>query len=246
MSPPDLSVVIPAYNEEARIGGTLLGARAFLDGRPGRGEIIVVDDGSRDDTCGVVEAQAAVDPRVTLWRLGRNRGKGAAVREGMLGATGALKLFMDADLATPLEEFAHLEAAIEAGADVAIGSRALRESTIVVHQNPLREAMGKTFNLLVQTLVVPGIQDTQCGFKLFTRAAADALFAEATIDRFAFDVEVLLLARGRFRVAEVPVVWRDVEDSKISPLRDAVRMAFDLARLRASVESRRLRQAWAR
>jgi dolichyl-phosphate beta-glucosyltransferase len=233
MSAPALSIVIPAYNEAARIGSTLGATRAFLDARQlGEAEIIVVDDGSTDSTCNVVEEHARRDPRVRLIRLERNRGKGAAVRRGVLDSRGMRVLFMDADLATPLGELAKLERAVDDGADIAIGSRGLRESNITTRQHPVRESMGRTFNLMVQALAVPGIKDTQCGFKLFTRNAADALFHEATVERFAFDVEILLRARGRFRVAEIPIVWRHVEQSKISPVRDAARMAFDLVRLR--------------
>lgn len=241
MDPVALSIVIPAYQEEARIGRTLEATRAYLDTRGVSAEVLVVDDGSRDGTARIVEAQSALDPRVELVRLPHNRGKGAAVREGMLRARGSRVLFMDADLATPLEELPKLEAALDRGADLAIGSRGLDSSNIVVHQNPLRETMGKTFNLLVQVLAVRGIRDTQCGFKLFTRAAAHALFREATVDRFAFDVEILLLAQGRYRVDEVPVTWRHVDNSKVSPLRDATRMALDLTRLRFLIESRRWR-----
>ena len=229
---PTLSIVIPAYNEEARIAGTLRETRAFLDRRAGTAEILVVDDGSRDTTPALVAAQASEDARIKLLKQPQNRGKGAAVRAGMLASRGERVLFMDADLATPLDELARLEAALAAGADIAIASRGLPESQIIHRQHPLRQTLGKTFNLLVRTLSMAGFRDTQCGFKLFTRAAADALFAEATVDRYAFDVEILLLARGRFRVAEVPVVWRHVEESKVSVLRDATRMAYDVARLR--------------
>ena len=146
---------------------------------------------------------------------------------------------MDADLATPMSELVKLERAMDDGADIAIGSRGLKASNITVRQHPVRETMGRTFNVLVQTLAVRGVKDTQCGFKLFTRNAADVLFTEATVDRFAFDVEVLLLAEGRFRITEVPVEWRHVEQSKISPVRDAARMAFDLVRMRAQIARRR-------
>ncbi len=236
-----LSIVIPAFDEEARIGRTLSATRAYLDARPDSVEVIVADDGSRDRTAALVEAVHREDPRVTLLHLPVNRGKGAAVRAGVQASHGARVLFMDADLATPIEDLPKLEAALDSGADVAIGSRGLRESEIVTHQHPIREAMGKTFNLLVRALAVRGIRDTQCGFKLFTRTAANTLFSEARVNRFAFDVELLLLARGRFRVAEVPVRWRHVEQSKISPLRDATRMAYDLVKLRIDVETRRLR-----
>jgi dolichyl-phosphate beta-glucosyltransferase len=239
MASPVLSFVIPAYNEERRLGPTLSATSAYLDARGLAAEVIVVDDGSSDGTVAVVQEHAARDPRIRVIAQGRNRGKGAAVRAGMLAATGARVLFMDADLATPLEELVKLEAALDAGADVAIGSRGLSTSQLEVRQHPLREAMGRSFNLMVRALAVGGFNDTQCGFKLFSRAAAHTLFGEAQVDRFAFDVEILLLARGRFQVAEVPVRWRHVEQSKISPLRDASRMAYDLVKLRLDVRRRR-------
>jgi dolichyl-phosphate beta-glucosyltransferase len=228
----DLSIVIPAYDEEARIGPTLLRTLAYLDQRGIAAEVIVVDDGSRDATAEIVRATADKDPRVRLLRLPRNQGKGAAVRAGMLAAQGRQALFMDADLATPLSELARLEAALAEGADVAIGSRALAESHIEARQHPLRECLGKTFNLLIRLAGLATIRDTQCGFKLFRGDVARALFSEARVDRFAFDVEILLLCRGRFRVAEVPVAWRHVERSKVALLTDPARMLYDIVRLR--------------
>lgn len=225
--PASLSVVIPAYNEEARLGPTLARVREHLTARGGAWEVIVVDDGSRDATVEVARAGGA-----TVIEQGVNRGKGAAVRAGMLAARHDRVLFSDADLATPIEELAKLEARLDAGDDVAIASRALRGSDIRTRQHPMRELMGKTFNVIVRALVLGGIKDTQCGFKLFTRDAARDLFGRATVDGFAFDVEVLVLARGRWRVAEVPVVWHHVEESKVSPGVDAARMFADVIRLR--------------
>jgi dolichyl-phosphate beta-glucosyltransferase len=239
MSSPALSIVIPAYNEEARIGRALTETRAWLDGRRESAEILVVDDGSDDTTCAIVDQHAGRDARVKLLRLERNRGKGAAVRAGMLSAAGERVLFMDADLATPLEEFDLPQRALDGGADIAFGSRAVRGSRVTEHQPFLREYGGRAFNLLVQALVMPGFWDTQCGFKLFTREAAQTLFREVTIDGFAFDIEVLLLARGRYRAVEVPVRWRHVEKSKVSPLRDGARSAWDLLLLRLRVAARR-------
>jgi dolichyl-phosphate beta-glucosyltransferase len=227
--PPSLSVVIPAFNEESRLGPTLERVRAHLAARGGELEIIVVDDGSTDGTAAV--ARAAGAPGRVI-ELGRNRGKGAAVRAGMLAATGARILFSDADLATPIDELAKLEGHLDAGYDIAIASRALAQSDIRVRQHPIRELMGRTFNVVVRSLLLGGIRDTQCGFKLFTAAAAHDLFGRATLDGFAFDVEILHLARNRYRIAEVPVVWRHVEESKVSPGTDAARMFLDLVRLR--------------
>jgi dolichyl-phosphate beta-glucosyltransferase len=230
--PPSLSVVIPAYDEAQRLGPTVTRVREHLAARGGAWELIVVDDGSRDATVATARAAAAGDPRVRVLEQGVNRGKGAAVRAGMCAATCERVLFSDADLATPIEELAKLEARLDAGADIAIASRALPDSDIRTRQHPARELMGRTFNVLVRTLLLGGIRDTQCGFKLFTRAAAHDLFGRATVDGFAFDVEVLWLARGHYRVDEVPVVWRHVEESKVSPGSDAARMFADIVRLR--------------
>jgi dolichyl-phosphate beta-glucosyltransferase len=229
---PAISVVIPAYNEEARLGPTLERAMAFLAGRGVPWEIVVASDGSTDRTCEVATATAAGSPHVKVLALSPNRGKGAAVRAGMLAARGDRILFSDADLATPIEELDKLGAHLDGGADIAIASRAAPGADIRVRQHPMRELMGRTFNTMVRTLVLGGIKDTQCGFKLFTRAAAHDLFGRATVDGFAFDVEVLWLAQGKYRVAEVPVVWRHIEESKVSPGVDAARMFADLVRLR--------------
>lgn len=227
-----LAVVIPAYNEAARLGPTVARIREYLGGRGDDWQVIVSDDGSTDATIAVAEDAAGGDPRVRVISLGQNRGKGAAVRAGMLAARADRVLFSDADLATPIEELAKLEAALDTGADIAIGSRAVAGADIRVRQHPARELMGRTFNAMVRTLVMGGVKDTQCGFKLFTAEAARDLFGRATIDGFAFDVEVLWLARGRYRVAEVPIVWRHVEQSKVSPGVDAARMLADILRLR--------------
>jgi dolichyl-phosphate beta-glucosyltransferase len=228
----ELAVVVPAYNEEARLGPTVETIVKYLDGRGLDWQLIVSDDGSTDRTIAVAEAAAAGNPRVRVISLGKNRGKGAAVRAGMLAARARHVLFSDADLATPIEEVTKLEAAIAGGAEIAIGSRAVAGADIRVRQHPARELMGRTFNALVRTLVMGGIKDTQCGFKLFTAEATRDLFGRASIDGFAFDVEVLWLARGRYRIAEVPVVWRHVGDSKVSPGIDAARMLADIIKLR--------------
>jgi dolichyl-phosphate beta-glucosyltransferase len=228
---PQLSVVVPAYNEEARIGGTLDAITAWLDARGEDYELIVADDGSTDGTAALADAHATRHPRIRVLRLAPNRGKGAAVRAGILAARGAEILFSDADLATPIEELTRLRAALAGGADIAVASRALPDSDIRTRQHPARELMGRTFNVIVRSLVMNGIKDTQCGFKLFRRDAAHDLFGRATVDGFAFDVEILLLARGRYKIAEIPVTWRHVEQSKVSPGRDAARMLTDVLKL---------------
>lgn len=222
-----LSVVIPAYNEQERLGATLARITSWLAERGGAWEVIVVDDGSRDRT-----REVAAEAGVRVIALPQNRGKGAAVRAGMLAANGERILFSDADLATPVEELDALSAQLDRGADIAIASRAIAGARVVAKQHPIREYMGRTFNVIVRMLHLGGIKDTQCGFKLFTRAAARDLFGRATLDGFAFDVEILWLARGRYRIAEVPVVWRHVEESKVSPGSDAMRMLLDVVKLR--------------
>jgi dolichyl-phosphate beta-glucosyltransferase len=227
-----ISVVIPAYNEERRIGASLAAIISYLDSGQEDYEIVVVDDGSRDGTAATVEqAKGAAGGRVRLLRMPENRGKGAAVRAGVLASRGAEVLLSDADLATPIEELAKLRARLSDGCDMVVGSRVLDGSDIRVRQHPARALMGRIFNIIVRTLLIGGIRDTQCGFKLFRGPAARELFAAASVDGFAFDVEILLLARSRYHVAEVPVVWRHVEQSKVSPGRDAARMLVDIVKL---------------
>lgn len=209
-----LSVVIPAYNEALRLPATLARVGAHLAGRGVPHEIVVVDDGSSDATA---EVARAAGETVRVLRHEPNRGKGYAVRRGMLAAVGERRLMTDADLSTPIEELAKLEAAIDRGFDVAIGSRAVAGATIEVHQPAYREAMGRLFNVLVQALLLPGLADTQCGFKLFTAGAAEAAFGACRLDGFSFDAEALYVARRRgLRIAEVPVVWRNDAATRVS------------------------------
>lgn len=229
-----LSIVIPAYNEAERLPQSLESIRAWMDSAGVDVEVIVVDDGSRDGTAEVVRRVAAVDPRVRLHALPRNCGKGAAVRVGALAATKTWVLICDADLSTPIDDVRRLiVAAGSSGAALAIGSRDVPDSDIEEHQPWYREAMGRTFNRVVQVLAVPGIHDTQCGFKLVRRDAAQAIFSRAVVDGFAFDVEMLVLARRLgFAVTEVGVRWRNDARSKVDPLRDATRMFVDVVKIR--------------
>jgi dolichyl-phosphate beta-glucosyltransferase len=228
-----LSIVVPAYNESGRLPGSLRRIREHFDAAGEEYEVIVVDDGSADDTYAAACALADGWPQLSVVRFERNRGKGAAVREGMLRARGEHRLFTDADLSTPLEELPRLRAELQGGTHVAIGSRGLADSQIEVHQQMRRELMGRTYNRLLQLIVLPGIHDSQCGFKVFTADAAVACFEPLRTMRFGFDAEVLLRAQGMgWRIAEVPVRWRHVEASRVNSVRDASRMLFDLLLLR--------------
>src|SRR5687767_9858410 len=203
----ELSIVVPAYDEAARIAVTLVKTLDYLDRWHPKSELIVVDDGSKDDTRLVLEALSSRDPRLQVIAHERNRGKGAAVRTGVQASEGRYVLFMDADLATPIEELPKLIAYLENGADIVIGSRA---SALDIRRNqPLvREMMGRTFNRIIRSLLDIPWGDTQCGFKLFRGDLARSLFAEAQIEGFAFDVEILLAAHARgSQIREVPVVW---------------------------------------
>jgi dolichyl-phosphate beta-glucosyltransferase len=230
-----LSIVIPALNEEQRLPATLATIERWSALNLEAAEIIVVDDGSADRTSDVArELGERCQPPVTMrvFRNATNSGKGASVRAGVLAAMEPYVLMTDADLSTPIEEMEKLAAAI-AGADIAIGSRAAAGAEIQVHQPLHRELMGKTFNKLVQLLVTGGIRDTQCGFKLFRREVAQRIFSLTRVDRFAFDVEAIYVARKLgYRIEEVPVVWRNSPASTVDPIRDASRMLVDLFRIR--------------
>lgn len=204
---------------------------SYLSARGAGFEVIVVDDGSSDSTKPIAEQYAGVDNRVRCFSLGRNRGKGTAVAHGILQACGDWILVTDVDLSTPIEELERLEA-YRGSADVIIGSRALQASRLDVRQPALREWLGRLFNKAVRVVSLPGIYDTQCGFKLWSRPAAKAVFPRVRVGRFAFDVESLWLGRRRgFRIKEVPVCWRHDPGSTVRLGRDGVRMGCDLLRL---------------
>ena len=226
---PGWSVIIPAYNEAARLPSYLKETQAYFEGRDESYEVIVVDDGSEDGTADRVREVAAGRPGVTVHALGRNRGKGHAVRAGMARAAGRLRLMADADGATPIAEVARLEAAIAAGADVAVGSRVLRDRSVTRQVRLHRKLSGHVFNFLVRRLGIASVVDTQCGFKLFRAAAAEAIFPHVTTDGFGFDVELLMLAERRgFRIAEVPINWADQPGSKVGVLREGPRMIYEV------------------
>jgi dolichyl-phosphate beta-glucosyltransferase len=227
---PDLSVVIPAYNEATRIRQTLEALTSFLAGTGRPFEIIVADDGSDDDTGEIVARQF---PSVRLLRIRPNRGKGHAVRSGLQAATGSRILFTDADLSTPLEELDRLIAAIDDGADLAVASRALPGAQLDHRESAWRELAGKTFNLSLRALLHVPIRDTQCGFKLYRRAAADLLCRHQVIERWAFDAEHVWLAiRLGLVVREIPVRWSYAPDTKVRVLRDGLQMGMDVLRMR--------------
>jgi len=231
VSQPQLSLVIPAYNEARRLPATLARVHAYLGKRGVRYEVLVVDDGSTDGTSDVARAEPGT---VQVLRHAPNRGKGHAVRAGMLAAAGERRLMTDADLSTPIEELARFEAELERGFDVAIGSRAVAGAQIEVRQPFYREAMGRVFNRLVQALLLPGLHDTQCGFKLWSAEAATTTFAACHLDGFSFDVEALYVARrkGR-RIAELPVVWRNDAATRVG-LGGGAAAFVDLVRIRAA------------
>jgi dolichyl-phosphate beta-glucosyltransferase len=229
------SLVVPAYNEATRILPMLAEAAAFLRTRGGSSEIVVVDDGSTDQTASVVERFGRDESAVRLIRLVPNRGKGHAVRAGVLQARGTLILVADADGAAPITEVRRLEQAIERGADIAIGSRFLasRHPDYQVKARWHRSVLGNLFNAIVQRLGIPGITDTQCGFKLFRATAALELFSISAIDGYGFDLEILFLAQRRgYRIEEVPINWSDQPGTKVRVVRDGLRMLHDLLAVR--------------
>jgi len=227
-----LSIVIPAYNEARRLGTTLPRVLDYAATLGESSEVIVVDDGSTDGTAEIAAAMARGPLRVSVLRGAVNRGKGACVRRGVLAAREDEVVVMDADLSAPLEEIAKLRAGLAEGYDVAIGSRRLAGSDVQVRQPWLRELAGRGFSRLVSLCFLPGIHDSQCGFKAFRRPAAMALFARQRLDGYAFDVEVLWLARRLgYRVVEVPIVWRNDPQSHLRLVTDSLGMLGELARL---------------
>jgi dolichyl-phosphate beta-glucosyltransferase len=230
---PALSIVIPCYNEEQRLPRTLDHIVRFMEGRHVSYELILVDDGSADGTRMIMDSAADRYPTVRIEALPRNRGKGRALAVGVAAASGDEVLVTDADLSTPIEELDNLQAAIDSGAGVAIASRAVKGSRIELSQPVYRVVMGKVFNLIVQLVLLPGIWDTQCGFKLFRADVARQAFAALSTDGFGYDPEVLYLARKHgVKITEVPVVWRNSAPTKVSPVRSSLDMLRHVVRVR--------------
>ena len=223
-----LSLVIPAYNEAARIGASLEKIHTFLQSQGWKADVIVVNDGSTDETAAIVNGFAARHPGFRLLDNPGNRGKGYSVRNGMLQASGDVLLFSDADLSSPIEESLKLLNAIDAGADVAIGSRWVQTQLQTRRQPLYRQLFGRMFNLALRLILGLQFKDTQCGFKAFRQQAARAIFPLQQIERWGFDPELLFLARKfQFRVVEVPVQWAHREGTRINPVRDGLRMLWE-------------------
>lgn len=238
---PELSIVIPAYNESSRLGAPLSKVIDFVRELKHDAEIIVVDDGSSDDTAQIAEKVLAEfsDLASNVIRYEQNRGKGFAVKTGLLAANADIALFSDADLSTPIEEMHKLVEPIKSGEfDVTFGSRALDRSLIGTHQSWLRENGGRVINFMIRTMSGLDFADTQCGFKAFNMAKFRSLLDVTTIDRFGFDVEFLFVANYHgLRLAEIPVRWNDVAGSKVSVIRDTRRMFAELSQIRRNARS---------
>ena len=233
MDEPQYSIVIPAFNEQARIGATLERVMHCVQTRQWAAEVLVVNDGSRDQTAAIVSAAARQYQNLRLIENPGNRGKGYSVRSGMLQARGAIVMFTDADLSAPIEEAELLFAAIADGADVAIGSRWLDRSRQTLRQPIYRRFFGRCFNWLTRLIMHLPLADTQCGFKAFRREAARTIFARQRIERWGFDPEILYIAlRLGMRIDEVPVTWGHDERSRISYLKDGLKMLEDLLKVR--------------
>ena len=230
---PHYSIVIPAYNESARLGASLEKVLAYVHGQGWDAEVIVVNDGSRDNTADIVRAFAAKDPALRLVENPGNHGKGYSVRNGMLNARGRIVLFSDADLSSPIEEAPKLLQALDNGADIAIGSRWLRAETQTQRQPLHRQLFGRIFNLVLRLTLGLQFKDTQCGFKAFKQPAVQAIFPLQKIERWGFDPEILFLAKKlKFRTQEVSVAWGHSGGTRINPLVDGSRMVMEMLRIR--------------
>ena len=244
MSHPKLSIVIPAFNESSRIEATLERVMACVDAQGWDAEVLVVDDGSKDETAAIVERWMDLHPRLHLIENPGNRGKGYSVRNGLLQAAGDIVMFTDADLSAPMEEANRLLAAIAAGADVAIGSRWMDRARQIIQQPLYRQVFGRCFNGITRGVMGLPFKDTQCGFKAFRREAAQVIFRLQRIERWGFDPEILFIARKlRYSVVEVPVTWGHDERSRMSYLKDGMKMLEEMAVIRYNSLAGRYDQA---
>ncbi len=243
-----ISIIIAAYNEEKRIKPSLFKIKDYINNQGMDYEIIVVDDGSSDRTSEVVKGVIPDIPHLNVIRYEVNRGKGYALKTGVLASKGKVVLLSDADLSTPIEELSKLLPLISNNScEVAIGSRALILSEIIKKQPWWRQNMGKIFNKIVKFVVLDDFQDTQCGFKIFSGDVARAIFQEVQTERFAYDVEILARAKKKgYRISEIPIRWINSPESKVNPLKDSFQMVFDLLKIRArvgNVKGKRVRQS---
>jgi len=230
---PQYSIVIPAYNEARRLGATLERLLDYVAQENWNAEIVVANDGSRDSTAEIVKSFAQRNPIVRLIENPGNRGKGYSVRNGMLHAHGRVLLFTDADLSSPIEESEKLFAALSAGAAIAIGSRWVRAELQTERQPFHRQLFGRIFNLLLRVVLGLKFKDTQCGFKAFTRTAADIVFPRQRIERWGFDPELLFIAeRFDLKIAEIPAAWAHSAGTRINPLKDGIKMFFEMLKIR--------------
>ena len=227
------SIVIPAFNEGERLRATLEKVLAYIDGQNCDAEVIVVNDGSRDNTAAIVQESAQTNSQLRLLENPGNRGKGYSVRNGILNARGRVVIFSDADLSSPIEEMPKLLEALQRGADIAIGSRWLKADLQTQRQPFYRQVFGRVFNFMLRLTLGLQFADTQCGFKAFTRRAAHTIFPLQRIERWGFDPEILFLAQKfGFKIREVPVLWGHSGGTRIHPLKDGSRMFFDMLRIR--------------
>jgi len=231
---PEISIIIPAYNEESRLPTYLDSILNYFSEKTDSYEIVVVDDGSTDSTSAIVARYTEQGHTIKLIKLQQNQGKGRAVNTGMLHASGKLRLFADADGATPIAELERLKKFIDDGvADVAIASRALKDYSCTIKAHLHRKIIGTIFNFIVRLLAVRGIHDTQCGFKLFTEEAAKTIFPLQQISGFGFDVELIFICHLKgYQVIEVPVNWSDIPKTKVRLFRDSCKMLFDVINIR--------------
>ncbi|WP_263383510.1 dolichyl-phosphate beta-glucosyltransferase [Granulicella arctica] len=235
MAHPYLSIVIPAYNESARIESTLERVMECVESADWDAEVLVVDDGSTDDTPAIIRRWMERYPRLHLIHNPGNRGKGYSVRNGLLQAAGEIVMFTDADLSAPMEEASRLLDALDAGADVAIGSRWMDRTRQTIHQPLYRQFFGRCFNWITRTVMGLPFKDTQCGFKAFKRPAAQVIFRLQRIERWGFDPEILFIARKlKYRIVEVPVTWGHDERSRMSYLKDGMKMLEEMATIRGN------------